>query len=49
MPFDQNIKKNIDYSTPRWYTEEDSINSKDKYLYNDLGMRMKHTFLRIIP
>lgn len=49
MPFNQDIKKTTDYSTPRWYTEEASINSKDKYLYNDLGMRMKHTFLRIIP
>jgi trans-aconitate methyltransferase len=48
MPFSKNVVKVKNYSTPRWYTDDDSKDSQDRYLVNDLGMRMKHTFLKIV-
>jgi hypothetical protein len=48
MPFSKSVVKVNNYSTPRWYTDKDSKDLQDRYLVNDLGMRMKHTFLKIV-
>ena len=48
MPFSKSVVKVNKYSTPGWYTDKDSKDLQDRYLVNDLGMRMKHTFLKIV-
>jgi hypothetical protein len=48
MPFSKTVVKRKNYSTPRWYTDEESNDLQDKYLVNDLKQRMKHTFLKIV-
>ena len=40
IPFSKTVVKRKNISTPRWYTDEESIDLQDKYLVNDLKQRM---------
>lgn len=49
MPFIKDIPRLPDSNIPRWYTVNHPIKQGEKWIVNDIGMYMEHTFLVVTP